>query len=198
MRSYCSNCHYPESNCICEAVAHIESPINIIVLQHPKEVGHAKNTVKLMRLCLPDMQVVVGKSACDFTEVQRSIDPQTTALVYPTKNSHAFESFNQQKRTKRDTLIFIDASWRQAYAIWKSAPWLQDIPQFHFDNAPESRYQIRHTKIAHSLSTLEATAYALEVGFEVNTQALLDLQVAMQANWQGPKAHYRNRNGLTE
>ena len=40
---------------------HVHSEVQLLVLQHPEEVGHAKNTARLLHRCLPDSQLLEGE-----------------------------------------------------------------------------------------------------------------------------------------
>lgn len=191
MRIYCDSCHYPTTICLCAHISKIDSPAKVLILQHPKEVKHAKNTARLVPLCLTHSELIVGKNQSDFDAISQQLNPEKTALIYPTDRSVELESAWQTKQPKPETLIFIDASWRQAYGIWRSTPWLAMIPQYHFSQAPKSQYHIRHTKLAHSLSTLEAVAYSLKVSFNLDTQPMMRLLASMQEKMQMPKAHFR-------
>lgn len=192
MRVICCRCHYPLTTCVCAHISKVESPVEIVILQHSKEAAHAKNTVKLITLCLSNTKVIVGKSAADFAVIRQQLASRQSALIYPTDTSQGFESTLKNPVTPLpSTLVFIDASWRQAYAIWQGNPWLHSLAQYHFEDAPNSEYQIRHTKLEHSLSTLEAVAYSLSVGYKTDSQPLLRLQAAMQSMWRGPNSHRR-------
>ena len=116
---------------------------------------------------------------------------QSTALLYPSDNSIALESQREHIASSLQTLLVIDGSWKQAYAVLQQFPWLSSIPSFHFEHAPSTQYRIRHTRIRAGLSTLEATAYTLNTLYNIDTQPFIKLQEAMQENWGGPKAHQR-------
>jgi DTW domain-containing protein YfiP len=46
-------------------------------MQHPSEVGHAKNSVRLLKLVLPQTQIYVGETGEDFIELQHYLATQT-------------------------------------------------------------------------------------------------------------------------
>lgn len=105
-----------------------------------------------------------------------------------------WESHTEDAPPPFTNLVFLDGSWRQAKGLWLAHPWLQKLPSFHFSANPASAYAIRHTDGEHHLSTLEAVAYSLATGYGTDTAALLRLQHAMQAHWQGPACHRRGHN----
>ena len=129
-------------------------------MQHPSEVKHAKNTVRLMRLVMPDIKVVVGESAEDFNELQQYLSQSTKPvfIVYPGESSQAVEQSDAQSDC---IIILLDGTWRKAYKILQCNPWLLQYPALHLAVSHQSEYIIRKAKRSDSLSTLEATALIL-------------------------------------
>ena len=192
MRAYSDSCHYPKSTCICNSITTFASPVRIFILQHKREASHAKNTARLIRLCIPDKAHIINVSDDEaMARLQETLDIESTAILYPSERSEILEMKAAKLRSELTTLILIDGSWKQAYGIMSSHTWLANIPAYKFDQAPLSDYRIRHTQVANSLSTLEATAYALNILYGCSTQPLLSAQAAMQQYWQAPSSHHR-------
>jgi DTW domain-containing protein YfiP len=182
-RSYCSMCRYPQSVCICFAVEPVKCSQKIIVLQHPAESKHAKNSLRLLPLCLANLHIVIGESPTDFLQIAKAchLAPADFALFYPSDHSKDLEQhLSQFKLAMPQTLIFIDATWRKALKIWRLNPWLHTLNSWHFSTPPTSRYHIRKASVANSLSTLEAVAYALEQTQGIDCQPLHDIFSTMQ------------------
>ena len=61
----------------------------VIILQHPKEATHAKNTVRLLSLALKTFTLYTGKSGADFTALRKQLSESTkrTAVLYPSPES---------------------------------------------------------------------------------------------------------------
>ncbi|GAC17023.1 tRNA-uridine aminocarboxypropyltransferase [Paraglaciecola arctica] len=186
-RQICASCNYPQRTCLCPWIHPITSPLNIIILQHPKEAKHAKNTVKLLTLGLKNISVLQGETPADWEELAKMVTekPQNYCLFYPHQQSISVESISspQQKEKYFPTnqqLIFIDASWRKALKIWHLNPWLQLCDSWHFANPPDNQYRIRRTTQQSSLSTLESVAYVLEHTHNINCTPLHTLFSKMQ------------------
>ena len=181
-RAVCRRCDYPQSVCICDLLCELVSSQRIVILQHPSEARHAKNSAKLIKLCIPESEIWLGESAEDFTELQRSIKTRggKVAVVYPNEDSVALESLCREQRTSIDTLILIDATWRKAYKVWQLNPWLKQYSSWHFATPPTSQYDIRKTSIAGGLSTLEALAHVLTLTQEIDTSELVTTFGEMQ------------------
>jgi len=159
-RSYCIYCTYPMSACLCHAVSPIQISTEVIVMQHHSEVHHAKNTVRLMRLVMPNMQVFIGETAEDFTGLQTYLT-QTTKPIYVVYPSETSQTASQCGAQADSIILLIDGTWRKAYKILQSNPWLLDYPAIHLEVEHASNYIIRKAKRPDSLSTLEATALLL-------------------------------------
>ncbi|GAA0855191.1 tRNA-uridine aminocarboxypropyltransferase [Aliiglaciecola litoralis] len=170
---------------MCHAISPLTIPVKLVVLQHPLETKHAKNTARLIKLCVPDCELMVGESAEDFNVLQETIKQQNinAGVLYPHQHSMALESAKQRADfTPPDTLILIDATWRKAHKMWQLNPWLHSLPSWHFEQLPKADYRVRKSQLAHSLSTIEATSHALQHLFNVDTQPLITVFNAMQKN----------------
>lgn len=186
-RQICLKCEYPQSTCLCDWINPITPPLSIIVLQHPKEAIHAKNTVKLLTLGLTKLTVLKGEKPEDWAELAQNVakQPHRYCLLYPHKNSNAIELITspQQKEIyfpANHNIIFIDASWRKALKIWHLNPWLQLCNSWHFTSPPNNQYHIRHTTQKSSLSTLESVIYVLERTHNIDCSTLHTLFLKMQ------------------
>jgi DTW domain-containing protein YfiP len=201
-RQICTLCSYPQSTCLCDWVSPITSPLNIIILQHPKETKHAKNTVKLLTLGLDKVTVLRGEKPEDWAELVQKVSeqPHSYCLFYPHEKSIPIESiFSLQQNWEphstelrnvelqstglfplNHNVIFIDASWRKALKIWHLNPWLRQCVSWHFATPPENQYHIRQTTQRSSLSTLESVAYVLEQTHNIDCTPLHTLFSKMQ------------------
>ncbi len=89
----------------------------------------------------------------------------------------------KEKNKRKTHLIFIDASWKQAFHVYKSLDVLRALPSYHLAQVPKSRYRIRKTSSELKLSTLEAIAYTLEYLFDVPPAPFFDVMEKMQSHW---------------
>lgn len=162
-RELCTNCHYPISHCLCDALTPAAHKTAIIVLQHPSEVKNAKNTVRLLELISPNCKTIVGETEQHFAELRLQImqQPEHYALLFPDERAL---NLQQDKSSSVDFkyLLVIDGTWKKAKKILFQNPWLNDVVKVSFDQEYESQYQIRASKVQGGLSTIEAVAFALE------------------------------------
>ncbi|QDE29731.1 tRNA-uridine aminocarboxypropyltransferase [Shewanella polaris] len=159
-REYCQRCLYPKNSCLCKVIKPMSVVTEVVVLQHPSEVKHAKNTVRLLALALPQIRIVVGESPADFVDLRRYLEEQTKPVyvVYPNEHS---QTVAEAGASEAAIIILVDGTWRKAYRMLQLNPWLGDYPSLHLEVEDESQYIIRKAKRSDSLSTLEAAAHTL-------------------------------------
>lgn len=156
---------------------------DVTILQHPNEVNHAKNTVRLVQLVLPTARVVVGESTADFHELSVAVkkQPNAYALLFPSQSSRVWQASAINKPFPH--LLFIDATWKKAYKMWKLNDWLQLVPQMHLElDEMSAQYHIRKARKPGQLSTLEAISNVLSPRYD--TAPLDNIFSAFQAQFQ--------------
>ncbi len=160
-RKVCSKCQYPVTTCVCASIETLAPAAQLIVMQHPSEVEHAKNSVRLLKLVIPDTQVIVGETAEDFAELRRYLTDshKPIYLIYPNEQS---QEVKQANPCEHGIFILLDGTWRKAFRMLQLNPWLLELPSLHLDVTQASNYTIRKSSRADSLSTLEAAALVLE------------------------------------
>ncbi len=188
-RTFCPACSYPITTCICSALVTIHHRVKVWILQDPTEVSHAKNTVRLLQLILNRCKVFVT----DEPVPQPSeITATNTVVIYPSEFAVDLEKWsaqaNQSDPSQCNTtyikhIILLDGSWRKTKKIWETHAWLQALPCVSFANAPASQYAIRKAPFAGSMSTLEATAYALWLIETVPMTPFYEALAALQEHW---------------
>lgn len=185
MRKHCPCCGYPAQTCLCAAVKPVNNRIEVIILQHPKESVHAKNTVRLLNLALANITIQVGKTAADFARLAENLarSPVETAVFYPAEQSVELHSRPGNDAPPIERAIFIDASWKQAFGIWQKNSWLNQYPFYKLPLNQPGRYTIRQSDLDFSFSTLEAVAYSLEYLEQLEPTPLLNLLNAFTQQW---------------
>tara|TARA_Y100000766_G_C18837647_1_gene571300 strand:+ start:444 stop:1025 length:582 start_codon:yes stop_codon:yes gene_type:complete len=186
MRKQCPSCGYPVQTCLCHGVQPVTNDTEIIILQHPKESLHAKNTVRLLSLSLANITVLTGKQAADFSQLEQSLaaNPATTGVFYPSEKSTELSAVTVTSSARIKRAIFIDASWKQAYGIWQNNAWLNRYPFYKLPLHHCGQYTIRSSDLKYSFSTLEAVAYTLEYVEQLEPAPLLSLLNTFTTQWQ--------------
>ena len=187
-RAYCCACQLPQVACLCAYVQPQACPLPVIIIQHPLEAKHAKSTVPLLRLSLPDIQLVIAEQL-----------PSPAALVqgnwwllYPDAHALDVDSLNKLPREARSAkhqiggLIVLDGTWRKTRLLLHLNPWLKTLPTLSFSQAPASGYAIRKGPGGQALSTLESLAHVLtRLHPEFNARPLYRLLAARVAQFKG-------------
>ncbi|MCG9697882.1 tRNA-uridine aminocarboxypropyltransferase [Shewanella sp. Isolate11] len=160
-RPICPKCHYPQTACLCAQLRPLATRVELIVLQDPSEVKQAKNSVKLMQAVCDKLQVVVGETPADFTQLQAYLKRQSKPilLLYPSEQS---QNINELPLPAEVIVLLLDGTWRKAYKLLQLNPWLLEYQAVHLNVDAPSNYTIRKAKRADSLSTLEAAAMAIK------------------------------------
>jgi DTW domain-containing protein YfiP len=119
----------------------------LLILQHPAEAGHAKNTARLLTLGLQHARLMRGEA------FDAALAAPGTALLYPGDGAPAVAADVRR-------LILLDGSWRQSRRLLAANPWLATLPRLGLPALP-GRYAIRRAHRPGQLSTLEAGLHAL-------------------------------------
>lgn len=170
-RLTCPKCLRPQRTCICNWVTPAENAVEVLILQHPLEVGNAKGSVRLLQLSLPHSEVVVGEVFAEqvLQALLQAPGVKYNVLLYP--DSPEDKGLNVAPPPELDPallrdpalvrLVVLDGTWRKSRKMLYLNPLLQQLPRLSLSNTPASRYLIRKAHSAGQLSTLEATCYAL-------------------------------------
>ncbi|MBH0051923.1 tRNA-uridine aminocarboxypropyltransferase [Pseudoalteromonas sp. SWYJZ19] len=160
-RTLCIHCNFALNTCICSAITNINNKVTVIILQHPSEEKIAKNTAKLLNLCLTDCQIIKGENNDDFS-ILKTLPVSSTVLLYPNENAINLDDNAEQASINNIThLIVVDGTWKKAYKVLQLTPLLNQFKTVSFKQLPKNRYAIRKAPRADSLSTLEAVAHSL-------------------------------------
>ncbi|WP_457420422.1 tRNA-uridine aminocarboxypropyltransferase [Roseateles sp. P5_E7] len=148
-RPRCERCERPLATCLCATLPAppLAHRTELLILQHPAEAGHAKNTAALLTLGLQRARLLRGEL------FDASLAGPGTALLYPGEGAAAAPA-------DVDRLILLDGNWRQSRRLLAANPWLAALPRLSLPEQP-GRYAIRRAHRPGQLSTLEAGLHAL-------------------------------------
>jgi len=138
----------------------------VLILQHPLEVGHAKNSAGLLHWSLPQSRLLVGEVFDEHSLRVALSEPKYTVLLYPASDypDHAAPAAldaAQLADPSQVRLVVLDATWRKSRKMLHLSPLLQGLPRLSLDESVESHYSIRKAHKPGQCSTLEATCAAL-------------------------------------
>ncbi|MEL0635895.1 tRNA-uridine aminocarboxypropyltransferase [Marinomonas sp. TI.3.20] len=190
-RPRCQVCHFLQTQCVCHLLPSSRSvDLRIIVLQDPKEAKHAKNTVSLLALALPQIECIAMDDVTLEARLQ-SLEFTQWRVVYPNEQANLIEQLEKEEIAIIKGIILIDATWRKAKRFYLTQPLLHSINSLMFACPPKEQYEIRKSPNDKALSTLEACCYAVEQLTTDTMQPIRDFMVA-SIEWQWrcqPKSH---------
>lgn len=163
-RPRCATCQRPLATCLCPWVTPVVHATDVLILQHPLEAHHAKNTARLLHLSLTRSRLQVGE-----VFDRAVLDPtRTPVLLYPPDQPTGNPAADSTPSMCGDwpapnhlQLVVLDATWRKSRKLLHLNPWLGALPRLSLDDTLPSVYAIRKAHRPGQLSTLEATCAAL-------------------------------------
>lgn len=161
-RSTCAACLRAQAACICAWVRPVALPAGLLILQHRLEVANAKNSARLLHLCVAGSQLAVGE-AFDAAALDALLhaDGRTPVLLYPETPGVLATPLDSLPPPQHLLIVVLDATWRKSRKMLHLNPALQRLPRLALTDMPASSYRIRKAHAADQLSSLEATAHAL-------------------------------------
>lgn len=201
-RAICPTCLRPQATCICRWIARTPFAADLLILQHPLEVGNAKGSARLLHLCVPGSTMLTGET---FDEASLSahlhaggrrpllLYPDDAVAPVPAAPSAPSGPSGPAAGVR---LVLLDGTWRKSRKMLHLNPVLAALPRLSLRQMPPSHYRIRKAHAPDQLSSFEAGAYALAaldpgVAAEQALARLLDAFdgfVDQQAGYVAPRA----------
>ncbi|MDG3087554.1 DTW domain-containing protein [Vibrio hannami] len=165
MSRYCPKCGKAKKACICRWIKPVETDIELIILQHPSEVKHAKGTAKILTLSLSNSRLFVGEDFTSHCELNHLLsDPcYHNLLIYPREDATPIrqEASGNLSGGKKLRLLLIDGTWRKAFKMYQLSSNLHSLDAVDISEGMDGNYRIRKAPSETSLSTVEAGYHAL-------------------------------------
>ncbi|WP_191600308.1 DTW domain-containing protein [Marinomonas algicola] len=171
-RAVCAQCFFLKQNCVCHFIPNVHTDLKVIVFQSLQEAKHPKNTVRLLRLAMPSIQVIPVVSQEDILRELNLLDLTKWCLIYPCDQSTPIEIETKQSLDNYEGILLIDATWRKAFSMYHTCQQFEKMATKHFLSPPKGNYFIRKTSKENALSTFEACVYTLECIEKLDLSAL--------------------------
>lgn len=157
-RELCPRCRRPSSVCWCAELVPVPSRTRVVFLQHPREARVGVSTCRMAHLSLPNSSMHVLWSPDQSPEFAAELADPDTYILFPAADAVDIATLPTPPRT----LVVVDGTWSNAKKIVQRSALLQALPRVAFHPDFTSNYRIRREPAEHCLSTIEATAHALE------------------------------------
>jgi DTW domain-containing protein YfiP len=210
MREICAQCQLPLKSCLCSWVHPITPRCDWAVWQDPNEAKHAKNTLRLLSLCWPDLAIWSTKTLDQAAEFDAWLFKGPVYVVFPAHKaclpgqpepqSYQLSDLplalqaNDHSGQITPRLLFIDATWRKASAMLLTNPQIARLPRLHLDIPEQANYLIRKSPSPYSLSSFEAIVACLERSSIITLDDVILLRQGYQG-WQKQVMGYRYEVG---
>ncbi|WP_375753287.1 tRNA-uridine aminocarboxypropyltransferase [Vibrio sp. HN007] len=160
MSRYCLQCGKASKACICGWIKPIETDIELIILQHPSEVKHAKGTAKILTLSMKNSYLFNGEDFSSHNELNRILSDTNylNLLIYPKEEAVPIKQKASEwiSESRKIRIILIDGTWRKAYKIYQLSKNLHSLDALDISDCKDGNYRIRKAPSETSLSTVEA------------------------------------------
>ena len=156
-RAFCSQCNKASAACICASICALDNQYFLHILQDPSEQNKAIGTARILDLSLSKVKLTVGHI---FDTAEFDLD--NTFLVFPSEEASSVNKLQQaQQINQHSQFILLDGSWKKAYKLLMTNPFLQTLPKVMINIENKSNYRLRKSPREDGLSTVEAGYHLL-------------------------------------
>lgn len=197
-RDLCLRCRRPRAVCWCADLVPIPSDTRVVFLQHPREARVGVSTCRMAHLSLPNSQMHVLWSADQSPTLAAQLAEPDTYILFPAADAVDIASLPRPPKT----LVVVDGTWSNAKKFVQRSELLRNLPRVAFHPDFTSNYRIRREPAEHCLSTIEATAHALErlehapgryTPMLAAFERMVDTQLEFRAKNPGVSRHQKRR-----
>ena len=159
---YCYTCLVLVGNAETNCVPRVELPIKLDILRHPKELKTKSTALHAQVICRSDQVRTVELPQVDELT---GIDPETTLLLFPTKDAKLLEEIPDLDKIQR--VVVIDSTWQQANAVLRSELCQKLTRRVKLGQSHETSFWRHQRKGSDHLATIEAIYYFFRERYEV-------------------------------
>jgi DTW domain-containing protein len=187
-----------------EAITPFDTPVQVVILQHPQEqdralgtagltVQHFRNAIMKVGLSWPSLAKIIGRQVDPHRWAVLYLGSAKVAAVAPGREvvflNRKGEPEPNQDALARDIegVVLLDGSWSQAKALWWRNPWMLKCRRVILGPLRPSRYgQLRREPRRDSLATIEAAALLVS-----RLENRPEIEAALMASFEKLLANYR-------
>src|SRR4051812_34847440 len=135
-RRLCARCLRPERACICRWITALDTPVRLLILQHPMEVSNAKGSARLLHLSVAGSTMLTGERFDqEFLGRELGRAGRTPVLLYPDSPDDAALGIAAPPilppglQAQDITLVVLDGTWRKSRKMLYVNPLLHSMPR---------------------------------------------------------------------
>jgi len=183
---YCRQCRLRKVACYCRHVPTILTPIQFVLVYHPKELGRLNNTGQLISRAITNTQKIVWQRKQHF-EFDSEVK---TLLVYPGDLASRYQGVEHVSHpveilpkislkpalSSADEitirLILIDATWQEAQKIYCQSPELQNLSLLDlsaYEGVDDTLYDLRRNQRGGGISTVQTAEACLRASGDIES-----------------------------
>lgn len=130
--------------------------MDLLILQHPSETGHAINTARIAALGINNCTILTGEDFSDSAVLEQQLAQRTACLLFPCAEATPVCDY-MATHSRPELCVILDGTWRKAKKIYFLNSVLHQLPALALTGRSPSTYTIRKAPAADALSTIEAT-----------------------------------------
>ena len=174
-RDYCFECWQAKDLCLCPHIKPTDSPIDLMLLQHPRERKMTINTGRIVKLGINNAKIYYGVNFDKESSFIKDLEATEgeVGILFPSPDAIPME---EAPRTLKK-LIVVDGTWNEAKKMLHRSTCLHKIQNYSIAPQEKSNYRIRKAHADYCLSTVEATVALLRefMGDPKAHQHLIDI-----------------------
>ncbi|MBD8723059.1 DTW domain-containing protein [Oxalobacteraceae sp. CFBP 13708] len=136
-----------QSSCFCQWITPVHAQAHLLILQHLLEVGNAKNSARLLHLCVNGSVMATGEAFdAGVLDSLLHADGRTPVLLYPATPDDTglpVPPTLPALPAKAVRLVLLDATWRKSRKMLYLNPALQRLPRLGLTDVAPLNYRIR-------------------------------------------------------
>lgn len=160
----CPNCRLQAWLCVCAHAPRLATRTAFVVIVHVHDLGRTSNTVRLLRLAIPNVRTVAHGVFPDPADPASHVPEGVTPLVlYPGHGAIPLTPELVASLPSPPAIVVPDGNWRQASRMVKRLPLLAAAVKVALPVRAFAGTAVRRNLTGNHMSTYEAVAQALAV-----------------------------------
>ena len=160
----CPACRLQGWLCVCAHAPRVVTRTPLLLVVHVHDLGRTSNTVRLLKLAIPDVRVVAHGVFPDPADAASHVPASATPVVlFPGHGARPLTPELVAALPSPPALVVPDGNWRQTSRMVKRLPLLAGAVKVALPDRAFAGTAVRRNHAGNHMSTYEAVAQALGV-----------------------------------